>query len=88
MQPSRTPVRWVAACIAVLSLPLQQSAAQSPVRPCGETPTPPWCDAVPGVRPIVLSTADRFGNMVAWVRQQLQRLRLWAHGPRVWLRAP
>jgi gamma-glutamyltranspeptidase/glutathione hydrolase len=51
MQPSKTRVRWVAACIAVLLLPLQHSIAQSPVRPCGETPSPPWCDAVPGVRP-------------------------------------
>jgi len=61
MQTTGTPLRSIAACVAVLTLPLQQSAAQSPVHPCGETPTAPWCDAVPGVRPGGWSAQHRSG---------------------------
>lgn len=50
MNRSRACTWWVVAGLAALLLAPQRGAGQSPVRPCSDTPTPPWCAAVPGVR--------------------------------------
>lgn len=48
--PSRAPLRLLGAAVLASLLPVPASA-QSPVRPCADAAKPPWCDAVPGVRP-------------------------------------